>query len=73
VRKVSDGVPLVTVELTDDAKDSEIGGIDVKTNGKIGVKVTEDGSRSQAMFEFLEGFLSLQTNGSVGFCEEEQR
>ena len=47
------------MELTDDVRDGEIGGVSVKTNGKVGVEVTEDGSRSKATFEFLEGFLSL--------------
>jgi hypothetical protein len=47
------------MELTEDAKDSETGGICVETNREIRIEVTEDGSGGKTAFEFLKGFLSL--------------
>jgi len=48
------------MELTDNARDSEAGGVGMETDREIGVEVTEDGSRSKTTFEFLKGFLSLR-------------
>ena len=55
----SNRVPLVAMELTDDARNGETGGISVETNREFGVEMTEDRGRSETTFEFFESFLSL--------------
>jgi hypothetical protein len=47
------------MELTEDARDGETGGVRMETNREIRIEVTEDGSGGETVFEFLEGFLSL--------------
>jgi hypothetical protein len=47
------------MELTEDARDGETGGVCVETNREIRIEVTEDGSGGETAFEFLKGFLSL--------------
>src|SRR5277367_8171 len=58
--KEGDRVPLITMKLTDDARDSKTGCISVKTYGKVWIKVTENRSGSKTVFEFVKGLLSLR-------------
>jgi hypothetical protein len=53
-------MPLVVVELTDDAGDGKSRGVRVETDWEIGIEVTKDWSRGKSALEFLKGFLSLR-------------
>jgi hypothetical protein len=54
-----DRVPMGVIELTEDIRDGETGGICVETNQEIRIEVTKDGSGGKTVFKFHEGFLSL--------------
>jgi hypothetical protein len=53
-------VPSVIVKLANDTRDGETRSISVDTNGKIGVKVSQDRSRGEAALQFGEGVLRLE-------------
>jgi hypothetical protein len=48
------------MQLAEDARNSEAGGVGVKTNWKVGVKVTKDGSGGESTLQLIESCLGLR-------------